>query len=42
MRPFFRIARKRPDRLPRDVAKTKFEIPDVEEISSGIPQETVS
>jgi hypothetical protein len=42
MRPFFRVARKRPDRLPRDVAKTKFEIPDLEEISPGIPQETVS
>jgi hypothetical protein len=42
MRPFFRAARKRQDRLPRDVAKTKFEIPDLEEISHGIPQESAS
>jgi hypothetical protein len=42
MRPFFRIARKRHDRLPRDVAKTKFEIPDLEEISHAIPQESAS
>jgi len=42
MRPFFRVARKRHDRLPRDVAKTKFEIPDLEEISPGIPQESAS
>jgi hypothetical protein len=42
MRPFFRIARKRQDRVPRDAAKTKFEIPDLEEISRGIPQESAS
>lgn len=42
MRPFFRIARKRHDRVPRDVAKTKFEIPDLEEISRAIPQESAS
>src|SRR5215213_1375323 len=33
MRPFFRVARKRMDRVPRDASKTKFEIPDLEEIS---------
>jgi hypothetical protein len=43
MRPFFRVARKKRDRLPRDVAKAKFEIPDnLEEISPGIPQESAS
>ncbi|HVF30398.1 MAG TPA: hypothetical protein VNA22_05480 [Pyrinomonadaceae bacterium] len=42
MRPFFRVARKRHDRLPRDVAKTKFEIPDIEDVSHGIPQESAS
>jgi hypothetical protein len=42
MRPFFRIARKRHDRVPRDVAKTKFEIPDLDDISRGFPQESAS
>src|SRR5678815_389089 len=42
MRPFFRIARKRYDRVPRDVAKTKFEIPDLDDISRGFPQESAS
>jgi len=41
MRPFFRIARKKRDRVPRDAAKTKFEIPDLEEIRA-IPQESAS
>ena len=42
MRPIFRVARKRQDRLPRNVAKTKFEIPDLEDIAPGIPQESAS
>jgi hypothetical protein len=42
VRPIFRVARKRQDRLPRNVAKTKFEIPDLEEITPGIPQESIS
>ena len=43
MRPFFRVARKKRDRLPRDAAKAKFVIPDnLEEISPGIPQESAS
>ena len=42
MRPVFRIARKRQDRVPRDVAKTKFVIPDLDEIPRGIPQESAS
>lgn len=42
MRPVFRLARKRQDRVPRDVAKTKFEIPDLDELTRGIPQESAS
>jgi hypothetical protein len=42
MRPFFRVARKRRDRVPRDVARTKFEIPDLDDLSTGIPQESAS
>jgi hypothetical protein len=33
MRPFFEIARKKQDRVPRNVEKTIFEIPNLEEIS---------
>jgi hypothetical protein len=33
MRPFFALARKKYDRVPRDVAKTQFEIPNLEEIA---------
>jgi hypothetical protein len=33
MRPFFAIARKKYDRVPKDVAKTNFEIPNLEDIS---------
>jgi len=32
-RPIFRVARKRVDRVPRDIEKTRFEIPDVEDLS---------
>lgn len=42
MRPVFRLARRRQDRVPRDVAKTKFEIPDLDELTRGIPQESAS
>ena len=42
MRPVFRIARKRYDRVPRDATKTKFKIPDVEEVGGAIPQESAS
>lgn len=42
MRPAFRIARKKRDRVPRDVARTQFEIPDLEDLSTGIPQESAS
>lgn len=33
MRPFFAIARKKYDRVPKDVAKTNFEIPNLEDIA---------
>jgi hypothetical protein len=33
MRPFFAMARKKQDRVPKDVAKTQFEIPNLEDIS---------
>ena len=42
MRPFFRVARKRYDRVPRDVTKTKFEIPDMEDVSHAVPAESAS
>ena len=42
MRPIFRVARKRRDRVPRDAARTRFEIPDVEDISRALPQESAS
>jgi hypothetical protein len=40
MRPVFRLARKRADRVPRDVAKTNFEIPDLEELSRELSSRT--
>ena len=33
MRPFFKMARKKQDRVPQDVAKTHFEIPNLEDIA---------
>jgi len=39
MRPFFAIARKKYDRVPKDAAKTDFEIPNLEDIA---PQQTLS
>jgi len=33
VRPIFRVARKRVDRVPRDAEKAKFEIPDLSEIT---------
>jgi hypothetical protein len=40
MRPIFRVARKRVDRVPRDVAKTKFEIPEPDEILGELSSRT--
>ncbi|MGQ0543449.1 MAG: hypothetical protein ACT4O9_16650 [Blastocatellia bacterium] len=42
MRPFFRLARKKADRVPSDVAKAAFEIPDMDEISNGVASESVA
>jgi hypothetical protein len=33
MRPFFAMARKKHDRVPKDVAKTQFEIPNLEDMA---------
>lgn len=41
MRPIFRLARKKKDRVPTDIAKTRFETFDVEEISRGIGTEAI-
>lgn len=42
MRPVFRAARKKKDRVPKDVARTKFEIPDLEDIRLSLPSEPVT
>ncbi|MEP6947447.1 MAG: hypothetical protein ABJA02_16130 [Acidobacteriota bacterium] len=36
MRPVFRVVRKRADRVPKNVANTKFEIPDLEDLSADL------
>ena len=40
--PFFRAARKKQDRVPRDVSNTRFEIPDLEEIAGTLSEEPAS
>lgn len=42
MRPFFAIARKKQDRVPRSVEQTKFELPDAEDITPSISPDSVS
>ncbi len=42
MRPVFALARKRRDRVPKDVTKTKFEIQNLEEISPNLSSDIVS
>ncbi|MBS1794399.1 MAG: hypothetical protein JSS81_11125 [Acidobacteria bacterium] len=42
MRPFFELARKKHDRVPKDAAQTDFEIKKAEEILPGIPSDAVS
>lgn len=39
MRPAFELIRKRHDRVPRNAAKTKFEIPDLQEITASLAAE---
>lgn len=41
MRPVFSLARKKKDRVPKDLATTRFEIPDLEEISRELSSGTV-
>ena len=42
MRPFFSIARKKIDRVPKDAAKTSFEIPDLGDIAPSLTSDPVS
>ena len=41
MRPAFSLARKKYDRVPKDLTETKFEIPDLQEITNGLSAEQV-
>ncbi len=41
MRPVFALARKKHDRVPKDAAETKFEIPNLEEISPNLSSDAV-
>ncbi len=42
MRPVFSLTRKKRDRVPKDVSKTKFDVPDLEEIMPSLASDTVS
>ena len=42
MRPMFALAQKRRDRVPKDVAKMKFEIPNFEDIAPNLSSDIVS
>jgi hypothetical protein len=42
MRPVFRLARKKHDRVPRDLSNARFEIPEMEEIAGAWREETAS
>jgi hypothetical protein len=42
MRPFFHLTRKRKDRVPKTIEKTKFEIPNLEEITPSLSSDLVS
>ena len=42
MRPIFSLTRKKHDRVPKDVSKTKFDVPDSEEIMPSLASDTVS
>ncbi len=39
MRPIFTLARNKKDRVPKDIEKTNFEIPDLQEIASSLAAE---
>jgi hypothetical protein len=40
LRPVFRLARKKYDRVPKDLERTKFEIPELEDLSITLSSET--
>lgn len=42
LRPVFKLVRNRKDVVPQDASKTKFEIPDLEEITRSLSSDTVS
>ncbi len=42
MRPVFSLTRKKRDRVPKDVSKTKFDVPDSEEFMPSLASDTVS
>ena len=42
MRPVFSAVRSRKDRVPKDIARTKFEIPDLDDIARSLAAETVA
>lgn len=42
MRPAFSLTRKKRDRVPKDVSKTKFDTPDLEEIMPNLATDAVS
>lgn len=42
MRPIFSLTRKRMDRVPKDAAKTSFEIPNLEDIAPSLTSDPVS
>jgi hypothetical protein len=42
MRPFFSLARKKHDRVPKDASKTNFDVPELEEIIPNLTSDAVS
>ncbi|HXH68740.1 MAG TPA: hypothetical protein VNI60_00190 [Pyrinomonadaceae bacterium] len=42
IRPVFSLTRKKHDRVPKDISKTKFDVPDLEEIMPTLASDTVS
>jgi hypothetical protein len=41
MRPVFRLAREKRDRVPKDVTRAKFEIPEIEDIARSLSSDAV-
>ncbi len=42
LRPAFNLVRKRQDIVPKDASKTKFEIPELEEVTRSLSSDTIS